>query len=127
MRANILESSFEYSSASHFPSNFNKTDSLQEKFWHLLLRNIHSGECTPFLGSEMCTHVLPPKAEVARTWAQKFDYPFTSIYEIARVAQFLAVEYSPLFPKDEIIKTYDGVKPRVLIMCFPLFQGKLGC
>jgi hypothetical protein len=46
--------------------------------------------------------VLPLGSAIARKWASEYDYPFEDSYNLIKVAQFLAVEYFPMFPKDEI-------------------------
>jgi len=78
---------------------------LEERDWRLLLTRIRSGECTPFLGAGACYGVLPLGAEVAGEWAKEYSYPLDdSCQDLARVAQFLAVEYDNMFPKGELAK-----------------------
>jgi len=82
-------------------------EKLEEKDWGLLLERIKDGECTPFLGAGACYGVLPLGAKLALEWAEKHSYPLKdSCKDLARVAQYLAVEYDPMFPKGEIVKKF---------------------
>ena len=85
---------------------------LEERDWRLLLTRIRSGECTPFLGAGACYGVLPLGADVAGEWAKEYSYPLDdSCQDLARVAQFLAVEYDNMFPKGELAKKLRDVVP----------------
>ena len=53
---------------------------------------------------------MPLGGDVARTWAAKYEYPFSDNYNLIKVAQFLAVEFYPMFPKDEIVDLFAGMK-----------------
>ena len=72
---------------------------LTDDDWETLLQRIHDKECTPFIGAGACTETLPLASELAREWAAKYDYPLADATNLARVAQFLAVEKDPMFPK----------------------------
>jgi len=86
-------------------------NTLEERDWKLLLRRIKDGKCTPFLGAGACFGVLPLGREIARKWAQEYHYPLEDTSDLARVAQFLAVEYDPMFPKEEILRLFENVAP----------------
>lgn len=79
---------------------------LSEKNWTLLIRAIKNQHCTPFLGAGACYGTLPLGAEIARQWAAKYGYPFSDSYNLMKVAQFLAIDFSPMFPKDEIVDLF---------------------
>jgi hypothetical protein len=79
---------------------------LEERDWNLLLRRIEAGKCTPFLGAGACFGVLPLGSDIAQEWAQEHDYPLEYRRDLARVAQFLAVRYDPMFPKEEILRRF---------------------
>lgn len=80
---------------------------LEEKDWDTLLRRVRDGKCTPFLGAGACYGVLPLGADIAREWAQRHTYPLADSHDLARVAQFLAVDRGdPMFPKDEIARRF---------------------
>lgn len=82
---------------------------LSDKDWNLLLRRIKRGECTPFLGAGACFGVLPLGAEIAQKWAKEHKYPMEDSSDLARVSQFLAVQYDPMFPKEEIQQLFENV------------------
>jgi len=75
---------------------------LEEKDWDILLRRIKEEKCTPFLGAGACSEKIPIRF-IANEWAKKYDYPMEDSYDLAQVAQFLAVtEEDKMFPKDKI-------------------------
>jgi hypothetical protein len=86
-------------------------NTLKERDWDLLLRRIKAGKCTPFLGAGACFGALPLGSDIAQRWAQEHEYPLEDCSDLARVAQFLAVEYDPMFPKEEILKRFEGCTP----------------
>jgi hypothetical protein len=81
---------------------------LDERDWKLLLQRIADGNCTPLLGPELCAGIVPARRETAQSWAHEHDYPLTDAQDAARVAQYLAVQYDPLFPKEEIQKLLEN-------------------
>jgi hypothetical protein len=81
-------------------------NTLKESDWKILLRRIRKGKCTPFLGAGACCSRLPLGSEIAKTWAEEFKYPLDDCRDLARVAQFLAVQYDPMFPKEEILERF---------------------
>ncbi len=85
--------------------------SLTNRDWKLLMRRIRAGKCTPFLGAGASFGHLPLGGEIAKSWAEEFNYPLEDKSDLARVAQFLAIEYDAMFPKDEILdQWFDDVK-----------------
>lgn len=66
--------------------------------------------CTPFLGAGACAGTLPLGANVAMQWAQEHHYPLNNPNNLVEVAQFLAVQFDLLFPKEKILKLIAGVK-----------------
>ncbi len=94
---------------------------LTERDWDVLLTRINDGKCTPFLGAGVNTSLgtgvskgtLPLGGDVARLWSQRYDYPLQDSGDLARVAQYLAVEYDPMFPKEQFLKEFihDAVPP----------------
>jgi hypothetical protein len=87
------------------------SDKLDEKTWDMLLGRINEGRCTPFLGAGACHGALPLGSDIARQWATEYHYPFSNPENLIEVAQFLAVQYDPLFPKERILKHFATVKP----------------
>jgi hypothetical protein len=79
-------------------------NTLDERVWTTLIQNIKSGRCTPFLGAGASFPALPLGGQLAQEWAQEYGFPFGSTTNLIEVAQYLAVEYDPLFPKDRILE-----------------------
>jgi hypothetical protein len=87
---------------------------LQARDWEMLLSRIKEGRCTPFLGAGACHPTLPLGSEIARRWADEYGYPLEDSSDLARVAQFLAVEYDPMYPKEKFIRqVLQGKEPPV--------------
>ena len=82
---------------------------LTEKDWEMLIRSIKRQRVTPFLGAGACYGVLPLGADIARQWAAERGYPFEDSNNLIKVAQFLAVEFYPMFPKDEIVQMFQDL------------------
>ena len=78
-------------------------ETLKDRNWTILLRRIEKGLCTPFLGAGACAGVLPLGGDIARAWAAEYNYPLKDTHDLARVAQFLAIQYDPMFPKEELL------------------------
>lgn len=76
----------------------------EDNEWKPLLTRIADGRCTPFLGAGACYPFLPLGSEIARELAKKYEYPFDDYYDLARVAQFIAVETDNLWPKEKVIE-----------------------
>jgi SIR2-like domain len=85
-------------------------ETLSDKTWDILLGRIKERRCTPFLGAGACYGSLPLGAEIAQKWAADHGYPFTNPNNLIEVAQFLAVKYDPLFPKEQILQQFAGIK-----------------
>ncbi|MBA3441235.1 MAG: SIR2 family protein [Pyrinomonadaceae bacterium] len=90
-----------------------RPERLKEKDWKELLRQISKGKCTPFIGPEACKGIAEydPKPQRAQRWADEEDYPLEDRSELARVAQFLAVQYGEANPIDRLIDELGKVKP----------------
>ncbi len=85
-------------------------NTLTEKDWGTLLGTIEDGECTPFLGAGINDGILPKGADIATRWAKEHNYPLEDCADLARVAQFLAVDRGDgIFPKREIRKLFRNV------------------
>ena len=87
------------------------SNSLEEKDWTLLMQRIKDGKCTPFIGAGACSGALPLGSDVAREWAKKYKYPMADCDDLVRVAQFLAIQSDPMFPKEEILKCLKCISP----------------
>ncbi|MEO6810136.1 MAG: SIR2 family protein [Isosphaeraceae bacterium] len=84
---------------------------LSERDWEILLNRFSDGTVVPFLGAGACHGTLPLGSEIAREWAAKYHYPFADDGDLVRVAQYLAIEYDPTYPKELILKRFKGVRP----------------
>jgi len=85
---------------------------LEEKDWDTLLKRIYIGKCTPFLGAGACKGTIPLGSEIAKEWAKENNYPLDDCSDLARVAQFLAVDRkTPMFPKEEIAAQFKKIGP----------------
>jgi len=85
-----------------------RTDRLSEKDWADLLRQIHKGKCTPFIGPEVCKPIYPTKRRRARTWAKQENYPLRDRSELASVSRFLAVRDKEIAPINKLIEEFAG-------------------
>src|SRR5918912_176333 len=76
------------------PSTWEETmpGRLEEKDWTNLLQRIRDKKCTPFVGAGACAGTLPLAWQIARQWAERYNYPLTDSTDLARVSQFLAID-----------------------------------
>jgi hypothetical protein len=86
-------------------------ENLRDSEWKRLLTRIDNGRCTPFLGAGACYGALPLGAEVARALADKYHYPFEDANDLARVAQFIAVQEDHRTPKEELVERIAAAAP----------------
>jgi hypothetical protein len=90
---------------------------VNENDWDQLLWAIEEERCTPFLGAGACVPTLPTGAELAQEWAEANGYPFDhDARDLARVAEYLAIEQVPMAPKHAIKRRFAEVEP-------PAFEG----
>jgi hypothetical protein len=80
---------------------------LTEKDWSLLVSRIKDGACTPIIGPGACSEYYPSKSEIAGKWVSSEDYPFADPGNLARVAQFLVLDYDEKEPNDRLIKLFE--------------------
>jgi hypothetical protein len=84
---------------------------LEETTWSILLDRINKKRCLPFLGAGASFPALPLASTIAADWAREYNYPGDNPKNLVEVAQFLAVQFDPLMPKEKILKQLDGVVP----------------
>jgi hypothetical protein len=78
----------------------------------VLLRQIERGRCTPILGPAVTYPALPLRSEIARSWAARYEYPFADQDDLTRVAEYVALKYDQMFPKEELVRQYlSGAMP----------------
>ncbi|HEY0137582.1 MAG TPA: SIR2 family protein [Nannocystis sp.] len=78
------------------PSQLSRAD------WDLLLARLDAGACTPFLGPGVHDGRTPLPGDIAAQWAETGGYPLEDRWNLARVAQFMAIERGPRWPQDEL-------------------------
>ncbi len=86
-------------------------NALTDSEWKRLIARINDGLCTPFLGAGVCYGTLPLGGEIARELAEKYRYPFEDREDLARVAQFIAVQEDHRTPKEELVERLEGIAP----------------
>jgi len=77
---------------------------LRQLDWDSLVESIHRKECVPFIGSGASVPWIPSDAEIARNWAALHNYPLEDSSDLARVAQFLAIQNDEVYPKKILSK-----------------------
>ena len=82
---------------------------LGDRDWEELLYLIQEKRCTPFIGAGACARTLPLARDIAREWAEEYGYPLADSYDLARVAQFLAIDRYEMYPKDAIRRCFQDV------------------
>ena len=81
--------------------------SLNDNDWRILIKRIKKGKCTPFLGAGACYGVLPLGSDIAQKWVKEFNYPDKECNDLVQIAQYLAVNNDPMYPKDEIAELFE--------------------
>ena len=82
-----------------------------DRDWELLGKRIKDKTCTPFLGAGVSYRVLPLGRDIAQQWAKQYDFPLENSSDLTSVAQYLALNWDPLFPKEELLKMFKGKSP----------------
>jgi len=85
-------------------------DTLEDTQWDILLGRIKDGKCTPFLGAGACFGTLPLGAEIAGKWADQYQYPLDDHDDLVRVAQYMAVKYDAVTPKEWLLREFFNEK-----------------
>ena len=72
--------------------------------WPSLLQNIAAGRCTPILGAGLTESLLGSTREIARSWADKYNFPMAPYdrEDLPQVAQYLAVNEGYAYPRTEL-------------------------
>jgi hypothetical protein len=82
---------------------------MTDENWKFLLGRIKAGRCTPFLGAGASSGAFPLGSEIAKAWAEEYKYPLADSYDLARVAQFVAVTQDRMTPKDRIQDQFKAI------------------
>ncbi len=72
-------------------------------FWSGLIRMIQQGRCVPIVGPRVRSRWLPDPKQIAHVWAEEHGYPFSNKDELTQVAQYLASNQGPDFPRYELV------------------------
>jgi len=86
------------------------SDRLSAEDWDVLKSRVASGKCTPFLGAGMAAEHIPLGSAIAKQWAEEYGYPLDDVTDLAKVAQYIAVQHGDaMFPKEKFIASFvDG-------------------
>jgi hypothetical protein len=76
------------------------SETLKDDTWTILLERIANQRCVPFLGAGASYPALPLGSKIATDWAQEYNYPGDNPTNLVEVAQFLAIQFDPAFPKE---------------------------
>ena len=72
--------------------------------WQAILANIEDRTATPIIGPGLSEWMLGSRREIAQRWAREYNFPMAphNREDLAQVAQFLAVNQQPAFPRREL-------------------------
>ena len=87
------------------------SETLKDETWTILLERIAGQRCVPFLGAGASFPTLPLGSTIAADWAREYNYPGDNPKNLVEVAQFLAIQFDPAFPKEKILKQLEGAGP----------------
>jgi SIR2-like domain len=103
---------------------------VEEADWKRLIAQLSRGDCTPFLGAGACDGTLPTAAEMGRSWADRYNYPFPDHHDLAKVMQYISIsERDPIFVKESVCADFltkgspafdDETEPHGLLAKFPI-------
>jgi hypothetical protein len=82
--------------------------SMREEDWDDLLMLIRMGRCTPFIGAGASYPYLPLGGKLAYDWSDKYHYPLKDSNDLAKVAQFMAIDRYPMFPKHVMAQEFQN-------------------
>jgi hypothetical protein len=86
-------------------------NTLSDRDWENLMRRIKDKKCTPFIGAGACAGTLPLGSDISCDWADKYNYPLSDKWDLARVSQFMAVDQDDMFPKENIQRQFKEIAP----------------
>lgn len=66
---------------------------MRENDWKVLVDKIQRRQCTPFLGAGLSEPHVPLGTELSTRLAGEFGYPLTDVWNLPRVAQYVATTY----------------------------------
>lgn len=86
---------------------------LSDDEWNRLLAGLERGAFTPFLGPGILLDRIPLPGDIALRWAEEHGYPLEDRWNLARVAQFMALEKGAKWPRDELALALAGAPAEV--------------
>ncbi|MDQ4132035.1 MAG: SIR2 family protein [Actinomycetota bacterium] len=66
---------------------------IRDTDWKVLVDKIRRKQCTPFLGAGLSEPHVPLGSEFSERLAREFGYPLTDVWNLPRVAQYVATNY----------------------------------
>lgn len=85
---------------------------LAKEQWSTLLSRISKQKCTPFLGAEAIGGLMPPRSEIAKRWAEEYNFPLEDTRDLAQVAQFVATTVrDATVPREKILDEFKKASP----------------
>ncbi|MGI8685893.1 MAG: SIR2 family NAD-dependent protein deacylase [Acidimicrobiales bacterium] len=66
---------------------------MRESDWKVLVDKIRRRQCTPFLGAGLSEPYVPIGSEFSARLAREFGYPLTDVWNLPRVAQYIATTH----------------------------------
>lgn len=74
--------------------------------WPAIVRSIKSGRCTPVIGPKVAEPLIGSLRDLAQRWSSERRFPLAPHMreDLAYVAQFLAVNQDPLYPRDTLLE-----------------------
>ncbi len=87
------------------------SETFKDRDWSILLERINNQRCVPFLGAGASFPTLPLGSTIAADRAREYNYPGDNPKNLVEVAQYLAIQYDILFPKEKVSKQLDGAAP----------------
>ena len=66
---------------------------IRESDWRVLVDKIDRRQCTPFLGAGLSAPHVPLGGQLSSRLAEEFGYPLTDVWNLPRVAQYIATTY----------------------------------
>lgn len=75
-----------------------------QNIFDTLAHALKQGRFLPFLGPGVAPQDTPRLSEIARQWANIYEYPFADHDELAKVASYIAVQQDHLFTVDLLVR-----------------------
>jgi hypothetical protein len=87
----------------HVEEDEEEVEEIGEEEWEFLLERINDQNCTPILGPGIYSDMFPFKSLI-QDWSRHPNFPFADLSNLTLAAQFRAVSWGSIEPKNKIIK-----------------------